>query len=70
MGFKVAHKHALKLPKLTMIAGSDVLILLIVFALLVGTSIIAIATSLFSVAFYALGVVTERRLFFAEFATR
>lgn len=66
MGFKVARKHALKLSKLAMIAGGAVPILLIVVALLAGTGVVAVAASLVAVAFYALGVVTERWLFFAE----
>lgn len=66
MGFKVARKHALKLSKLAMISGGAVPILLLVVAMLSGAGAMTITASVLAVAFYALGVVTERWLFFAE----
>ena len=66
MGFKVARRHALKLSKLAMISGGAAPILLLAVALLAGAGAVAIAASVLAVAFYALGVVTERWLFFAE----
>ncbi|AWC23564.1 Formate-dependent nitrite reductase, membrane component [Aminobacter sp. MSH1] len=66
MGFKVARKHALKLSKIAMIAGGAVPVLLLVVAMLSGVGAVTIVASVLAVGFYALGLVVERWLFFAE----
>lgn len=66
MGFKVARKHALKLSKLAMLVGGALPMLLLIVAIVAGGGTVAILVALAAAAFYALGVVTERWLFFAE----
>lgn len=66
MGFKVARKHAVKLSKLAMLVGGALPVLLLIVATVAGGGSIAIFASLAAVAFYALGLVVERWLFFAE----
>jgi len=65
MGFKVARKHALKLSRLAMLAGGLAPILLLLVAILAGGAI-AMPATILAVFCYALGLVVERWLFFAE----
>ncbi|WP_269929637.1 dimethyl sulfoxide reductase anchor subunit family protein [Aminobacter sp. HY435] len=66
MGFKVARKHAAKLSKLAMLAGGALPMLLLIVAAVAGQGTLAIFAAVFAVAGYALGLVVERWLFFAE----
>ena len=65
MGFKVARKHALKLSKLAILVGGVAPIALLLAAVVAGGAVAvpAVASAVF---FYALGLVVERWLFFAE----
>lgn len=65
MGFKIARKHSAKLRLITLLAGFVTPILLIILGLFVGTvgSGILMALAVISA---AIGLVTERWLFFAE----
>lgn len=66
MGFKVARKHAHKLSKLALLAGGVVPALLTIAAIVAGAGVVAVATAGLAVFFYALGLIVERWLFFAE----
>ena len=66
MGFKVARKHAVKLSKLAVLVGGALPVLLLLAALLAGNGALAIIAAVLAVLFYAVGLVTERWLFFAE----
>lgn len=66
MGFKVARKHAFKLSKLALLAGGVAPVLLMISAILAGAGAVAIVMAGLAVFFYALGLVVERWLFFAE----
>lgn len=66
MGFRIARKHAAKLSRLAVVVGglAPAILLLLVAALGQGT--LALVLQLVAVLLYALGVVTERWLFFAQ----
>ena len=66
MGFKVARKHALKLSKLALLAGGFMPFLLLLVTIFVGDSTIAVLAAVSAVLLYALGLLVERWLFFAE----
>lgn len=66
MGFKVARKHALKLSKLALLAGGAVPLVLLLGAIVAGGGATAAFAAALAVLFYALGLVVERWLFFAE----
>lgn len=66
MGFKVARKHAVKLSRLAMLAGGALPMLLLIVAVVAGDGALATFSTLCAVAFYALGLIVERWLFFAE----
>ncbi|WP_378950474.1 dimethyl sulfoxide reductase anchor subunit family protein [Mesorhizobium sp. ANAO-SY3R2] len=66
MGFKVARKHALKLSKLALVAGGALPVLLMIAAIVAGVGGVAVVAAGLAVFFYALGLVVERWLFFAE----
>ncbi|MEO5322604.1 dimethyl sulfoxide reductase anchor subunit [Mesorhizobium sp. CC13] len=66
MGFKVVRKHAVKLSNLAMIAGGAVPTVLLAIAAFSGAGAVATVASALAVASYALGIVVERWLFFAE----
>lgn len=66
MGFKVARKHALKLSNLALLAGGVVPVLLMISTILAGAGAVAVVMAGLAVFFYALGLVVERWLFFAE----
>lgn len=65
MGFKVARKHALKLSRLAILVGGLAPILLLLVAILAGGAV-AMPATILAVFCYALGLVVERWLFFAE----
>lgn len=65
MGFKVARKHALKLSRLAILSGGLAPVLLLLVAILAGGSA-AVPAAVLAVFCYALGLVVERWLFFAE----
>ena len=65
MGFKVARKHALKLSKLALLVGGVMPAVLLLVAIFAGGTITVLAAVL-AVLLYALGLVVERWLFFAE----
>lgn len=65
MGFQVARKHAERLRRLAMQLGFLLPALLVALAL-IGWPIIGMLASLAAVVFMALGLLTERWLFFAE----
>lgn len=66
MGFKVARKHAHKLSKLAILVGGLMPVLLLVVAIFAGDSTMAVLAAVSAVLLYALGLVVERWLFFAE----
>lgn len=66
MGFKVARKHALKLSMLAILAGGVIPTVLLLVAIFAGGSTIALLAAVLAVLLYALGLVVERWLFFAE----
>lgn len=66
MGFKVARKHALKLSLLAILVGGVVPVVLLLVAIFAGGSTIAVLAAVLAVLFYAIGLVVERWLFFAE----
>ncbi len=67
MGFKVARKHAAKLATISMLLGVLLPVVLFAALLLMNPSpAVAIALSLLAFLSHAIGVVTERWLFFAE----
>lgn len=65
MGFKVARKHALKLSRLAILSGGLAPVLLLLVAILAGGAA-AVPAAVLAVFCYALGLVVERWLFFAE----
>lgn len=65
MGFKIARKHSAKLRLITLLAGFVAPILLIVLSLFVGSVGLGVLMTL-AVISAAIGLVTERWLFFAE----
>lgn len=64
MGFKIVRKHALKLSKLAILVGGVAPIILLLAAILAGGA--AVPAAALAACFYALGLVVERWLFFAE----
>lgn len=66
MGFRVARKHADKLSVIAIIAGGVVPAFLVLVALAAGHAIWAPIALGLALLFHALGVLTERWLFFAE----
>lgn len=67
MGFRVARKHGSKLAALSLVSGCLLPVILIVIALLAPLSPMAVVVLMvLTLALHALGVVTERWLFFAE----
>ncbi|MBE1206695.1 dimethyl sulfoxide reductase anchor subunit family protein [Aminobacter carboxidus] len=65
MGFKVARKHALKLSELAILVGGLAPIALLLAAIFAGGAV-ALPAAALAALFYALGLVVERWLFFAE----
>lgn len=65
MGFKVARKHALKLAKLAIVVGGLAPVVLLLVAIQAGGAVAVLAAAL-AVLCYALGLIIERWLFFAE----
>lgn len=65
MGYSVARKHAAKLRRLALLAGFVLPALLLAFALFVAPSL-AVPSMVLATAATAIGVFTERWLFFAE----
>ena len=66
MGFRVARKHADKLSVIAIIAGGVAPSLLVLVALAAGQGIWTLIALGLALLFHALGVLTERWLFFAE----
>ena len=65
MGFRIARKHAAKLRRIALVAGFGAPFLLVLLALLAGSVLGALLSTL-AVASAGLGLVIERWLFFAE----
>ncbi|MBT1155992.1 dimethyl sulfoxide reductase anchor subunit [Aminobacter anthyllidis] len=65
MGFKVARKHALKLSRLAILVGGVAPIVLLLMAIFAGGAA-AVPAAVLAALCYALGLVVERWLFFAE----
>ncbi|MDH4989001.1 dimethyl sulfoxide reductase anchor subunit [Aminobacter anthyllidis] len=65
MGFKVARKHALKLSRLAILVGGVAPIVLLPVAIFAGGAA-AVPAAVLAALCYALGLVVERWLFFAE----
>ncbi|TYR32453.1 DMSO reductase [Mesorhizobium microcysteis] len=66
MGFRVARKHADKLAKISLIAGGIVPAVLVLGVLASGASGLGVALAALAVLSHAVGMLTERWLFFAE----
>lgn len=66
MGFRVARKHADKLATISLIAGGIVPVVLVLGVLASGASGAGVALAALAVLSHAVGMLTERWLFFAE----
>ena len=66
MGFRVARKHADKLFVIAIIAGGVVPAFLVLLALVAGQGVLALVALVLALALHAIGILTERWLFFAE----
>jgi DMSO reductase anchor subunit len=66
MGFRVARKHAAKLWRIVLVLGAIVPALGLVLVVLAGQGALALAAAAVATLAYALGLLVERWLFFAE----
>jgi len=66
MGFRIARKHADKLTRLSLLLGAAVPFLLALVVLLTGQGVLAVICALLAVIAFAVGILAERWLFFAE----